>query len=358
MVLDHVVKEFPIRARDSAAPRWSGSRGFRCLAGDRSRRDVRPGGESGCGKTTLGRLIVGLERLDTRAGLRRPRQRLAILGTARRRRRVRRAGTQLAVFQDPTAHSHPHRASATSASHSPDIDIGAFSRSPSFASSWAERGCQELRAVEVETPHRVLHECSASACAGAALAEAGVVQEHGSSALHLEEVADPESDEALAGRAMNLTYVVISHDLSVLRYLTDRIGIMYLGKLVELGPSHEATNGPPTHIRPRCLTRSRSLTRPIPVTRARRDSKANCHQPPIRRRAAGFEPGVRAPNQSAPRLLPRCDGSTLTRIAPRAIFRSGPRSTTPDLASAAARIAGQCQCACRKRSPLGLSVCE
>ena len=40
------------------------------------------------------------------------------------------------------------------------------------------------------------------------------------------------------------TYVVISHDLSVLRYLADRIGIMYLGKLVEYGPSHEVYERP------------------------------------------------------------------------------------------------------------------
>jgi oligopeptide/dipeptide ABC transporter ATP-binding protein len=37
--------------------------------------------------------------------------------------------------------------------------------------------------------------------------------------------------------AHGLTYLVISHDLSVVRYISDRIGVMYLGKLVELGPA-------------------------------------------------------------------------------------------------------------------------
>ena len=36
-------------------------------------------------------------------------------------------------------------------------------------------------------------------------------------------------------RRHGLTYIVISHDLTVVRYLADRIGVMYLGKLVELG---------------------------------------------------------------------------------------------------------------------------
>jgi oligopeptide/dipeptide ABC transporter ATP-binding protein len=42
----------------------------------------------------------------------------------------------------------------------------------------------------------------------------------------------------------SLTYLVISHDLSVVRYLADRVGIMYLGKLVEVGPSHEVYERP------------------------------------------------------------------------------------------------------------------
>jgi peptide/nickel transport system ATP-binding protein len=37
----------------------------------------------------------------------------------------------------------------------------------------------------------------------------------------------------------SLTYIVISHDLAVLRYLSDTIGVMYLGKLVEVGPAQE-----------------------------------------------------------------------------------------------------------------------
>jgi oligopeptide/dipeptide ABC transporter ATP-binding protein len=42
----------------------------------------------------------------------------------------------------------------------------------------------------------------------------------------------------------SLTYVVISHDLSLLKYMADRIGVMYLGKLVEIGPSDEVYSRP------------------------------------------------------------------------------------------------------------------
>src|SRR5213079_2061167 len=41
-----------------------------------------------------------------------------------------------------------------------------------------------------------------------------------------------------------LTYIVISHDLAVVRYLADTIGVMYLGKLVEIGPANEVYERP------------------------------------------------------------------------------------------------------------------
>jgi oligopeptide/dipeptide ABC transporter ATP-binding protein len=43
---------------------------------------------------------------------------------------------------------------------------------------------------------------------------------------------------------LQLTYVVISHDLSVVRYLADRVGVMYLGKLVEVGRANEVYASP------------------------------------------------------------------------------------------------------------------
>jgi oligopeptide/dipeptide ABC transporter ATP-binding protein len=45
-------------------------------------------------------------------------------------------------------------------------------------------------------------------------------------------------------RERDLTYVVISHDLAVVRYLANRIGVMYLGKLVEVGPADDVYRRP------------------------------------------------------------------------------------------------------------------
>ena len=44
----------------------------------------------------------------------------------------------------------------------------------------------------------------------------------------------------------NMASIVISHDLAVVKYLADRIGVMYLGKIVELGPVTTSTAAPPT----------------------------------------------------------------------------------------------------------------
>ena len=63
-------------------------------------------------------------------------------------------------------------------------------------------------------------------------------------------------------REHGLTYLFISHDLGVVRYMSDTIGVMYLGKLVEVGPAWDVYSAPdpPVHARA-SSTRCRSPTR-------------------------------------------------------------------------------------------------
>ncbi len=95
-------------------------------------------------------------------------------------------------------------------------------------------------------------------------------------------------------QAHRLTYIVISHDLAVLRFLSDRIGVMYLGKLVEIGAAKEIYEQPAHH-----YTRGLIDTIPVPdpVLAAERrratTSQASCPRPSHRPRDAVSAPVAR-----------------------------------------------------------------
>ena len=63
----------------------------------------------------------------------------------------------------------------------------------------------------------------------------------------------------------SLTYLFITHDLSVVKYISDRIGVMYLGNMVELAPSQEIFDNP---VHPY----TKALIKAIPTIEARKDS--------------------------------------------------------------------------------------
>jgi peptide/nickel transport system ATP-binding protein len=199
-------------------------------------------GESGCGKTTLGKMIVGIEPPD--AGRIELGGREVFAQSGRRLRKERR-DLQM-MFQDPYA------------SLDPRMRVNAILREPLKVQGMGSTKEQNERVsrmlAEVGLPQNALerypHEFSGGQRQRVALARA----------LMLEPkviVADePVSalDVSIRSQVLNLmkrlqaehdmASVVISHDLAVVKYLSDRIGVMYLGKLVELGTGDAIYNHP------------------------------------------------------------------------------------------------------------------
>ena len=101
-----------------------------------------------------------------------------------------------------------------------------------------------------------------------------------------------------------LTYVMISHDLAVVRYMADTIGVMYLGKLVEMGPAAEVYERAAHHYTVGLL--DAVPVADVGVARAkvpdgRPRSRASFLRPSTRRQDAASAPGARRPRTSAPR---------------------------------------------------------
>jgi peptide/nickel transport system ATP-binding protein len=202
-------------------------------------------GESGCGKTTLGRLGVVLERPTEGQILFNGTDLASLRGG--QLRTVRR-NLQL-MFQDPYS------------SLDPRMRVGDIIREPLDV---AKRGSREDRnqavrrllgevGLPVNATDRYPHEFSGGQRQRVGLARA--------LALNPELIVADEPvsalDVSIRSQILNLmkrlqtthglTYIVISHDLSVVRYLADRIGVMYLGKLVEIGTGDDIYSRPAHH---------------------------------------------------------------------------------------------------------------
>ncbi len=190
-------------------------------------------GESGCGKTTLGKMIVGIEKPDggdiTLDGTRI----FKLRGRALRRERRH---VQM-MFQDPYG------------SLDPRMRVQAILKEPLVIQNVGDRREQDRRVVklldEVGLPTNALerypHEFSGGQRQRIALARALVLEPK----VMVADEPVSALDVSIRSQVLNLmkrlkaehgmSMVVISHDLAVVKYLSDRIGVMYLGKLVEEG---------------------------------------------------------------------------------------------------------------------------
>ncbi len=194
-------------------------------------------GESGCGKTTVGRLIAGLEKAN-HGSVVLDGEDLVKMST--RERRKRSPKVQL-MFQDSYA------------SMDPRMRVGPILREPLAIQRIGSRREQQqkIQAMldEVGLPRaaveRYPHEFSGGQRQRLGLARALIlspkllVADEPVSALDVSIQAQNLNLMQDLQRDFGLAYLFISHDLSVVRYMSDTIGVMYLGKLVEVGPADD-----------------------------------------------------------------------------------------------------------------------
>jgi peptide/nickel transport system ATP-binding protein len=199
-------------------------------------------GESGCGKTTLGRLIVALDRPNSGE--------LLLNGDdvskyGRRTLRRRRRDLQM-MFQDPYASLDPRMRVGTILAEPLVIqNVGTRASRRAMISSMLNEVGLPQSAVD-----RFPHEFSGGQRQRIGLARAlmlnpaVIVADEPVSALDVSIRSQVLNLMKRLQAEHNLTYVVISHDLAVVKYLADRIGVMYLGRIVESGTGDDIYNRP------------------------------------------------------------------------------------------------------------------
>jgi len=194
-------------------------------------------GESGCGKTTIGRMVVALEKTDSGEVRLNGVNISALRGSELR---TKRRDLQL-MFQDPYS------------SLDPRMRVGAIIREPlsiqGIGSSREQQKRVEALLDEVGLPRNALerypHEFSGGQRQRIGLARAltlnprVIVADEPVSALDVSIRAQVLNLMKRTQADHGLTLVVISHDLAVVKYMADRIGVMYLGKMVEIGSGED-----------------------------------------------------------------------------------------------------------------------
>lgn len=194
-------------------------------------------GESGCGKTTLGRAIVGLAPMTGGDIYFKGKSLKNLMG----KERFERAKRIQLIFQDPLASLHPRKTVC-------DL-VGVGLKLHGLAKGYEidEMVLAMLKRVGFKSEHlyRYAHEFSGGQRQRIALARALVLRpaflilDEPTSALDVSVQAQILNLFKDLRREFNLTYLFISHDLGVVRYMSSRIGVMYLGKIVEIGPTGE-----------------------------------------------------------------------------------------------------------------------
>ena len=200
-------------------------------------------GESGCGKSTLVKSLLQLIRPNNGTVKFRDQE---LTQLTPRQLRPQRRHLQI-VFQDPYSSLNPRmqvREIIQEGMVAQNIGAGAVERAGIVERLLADVG------LEPEALERYPHEFSGGQRQRIGIARALAVEpellllDEPTSALDLSVQAQILDLLATLQHQRGLTYIFVSHDLSVVEYFADRVAVMYLGRIIELGPATELMTNP------------------------------------------------------------------------------------------------------------------
>ncbi|MFN3483172.1 MAG: ABC transporter ATP-binding protein [Rhabdaerophilum calidifontis] len=209
---------------------------------------IRPGevvalvGESGCGKSTLGRVVAGIHAPSAGRMLWEGRDIATLTGPARQAYTL---GVQM-IFQDPMTSLNPRIRAGEIVGEAPRVHgLVAKGEVDGYVAELFRRV-----GLDPDYRRRFPHQFSGGQRARIGIARALAVRprllvcDESVAALDVSIQAQVLNLFMDLRAALGLAYLFISHDLGVVRHISDRIVIMYLGRVVESGPTEALFAGP------------------------------------------------------------------------------------------------------------------
>jgi oligopeptide transport system ATP-binding protein len=199
-------------------------------------------GESGCGKSTLGRLLMRLEEPTAGSLMFGD---VDVYGASHSEMRRLRRDIQI-VFQDPYTSLNPRKTVGDIIGEPFDIHRDVLSSKERKANRQQRiKDLMDMVGLSPEHINRYPHQFSGGQrqrigiARGIALNPRVLVCDEPVSALDVSVQAQVINVMERLQKELGLAYIFIAHDLSVVRHISDRVGVMYLGKMAEIGTEEE-----------------------------------------------------------------------------------------------------------------------